>query len=233
MRVCGDPPAGPNSAGTGWRGWLRSPTGGITRRHMSLLLAVGTAGAVAGSMRLAGGPEPLTAAGAVRFVHDAGDQLLDVLNGPDFQPEKRRKLRVLVKEKIDIAGVARVSLGRVWRSANQSQRDECERLFASILIADLEQVLGASPGISFSVDRGMPRDEEVEVWTTVFTPGSAPHAVGWLVGMVDGTTRIVDIIGEGTSLRINQRNQVAHFLADHDQSIDALIEALRQEAAES
>jgi phospholipid transport system substrate-binding protein len=46
----------------------------------------------------------------------------------------------------------------------------------------------------------------------------------------NGTPKIIDVIAEGTSLRLTQRSDYASFLAHNGGNIDALIAALREQA---
>jgi phospholipid transport system substrate-binding protein len=204
----------------------------FTRRRTSYLLAVGVVISAVGAVRPVATQFRSAVAPAMRFVKQAGDKLLAVLNGPDDRADKRRKIEVLVDATIDTGGIARFALGRFWRSATEAQRDEYLHLFPGVLVDNLNVIIGPYPGVTFTVDRGVQRDDDVEVWTTVFLPGTAPRGVGWIVGTADGTTAITDIIAEGTSLRIAQRDAIAGFLAEHNHDIAALIDMLRQGVGE-
>jgi phospholipid transport system substrate-binding protein len=57
-----------------------------------------------------------------------------------------------------------------------------------------------------------------------------PANVTWVVADESGTPKIVDVIAEGTSLRLTQRSDYASFLAHNGGNIDALIDALRAQA---
>ena len=68
------------------------------------------------------------------------------------------------------------------------------------------------------------------VWMTL---GTAPRQVEWLVGMPHGTERILDILAEGSSLRITQREDIVGFMAQNHHSVDRLLDALRRKASET
>lgn len=194
---------------------------------MGLLVAAGAILAATGTGDLMTGQPPISPSQAMRFVHDAGDDLFAVLSGFDYGAAKRGKLRALICARMDVRGIAQFSLGHFWRLASEAQRAEYIRRFPDVLAGDIEWMLGTYPGASFSVDRSVQRDAETEVWTTIFIPGTAPRGVAWLVAMIDGGMRIIDVIGDGESLRISQRDGVASFLAAHDHDIDALLETMR------
>jgi phospholipid transport system substrate-binding protein len=55
--------------------------------------------------------------------------------------------------------------------------------------------------------------------------------VDWLVSTESGSPKITDLIAEGTSLRLTQRSDYSAFLARNNNSVQALIDALKQQAS--
>ena len=45
--------------------------------------------------------------------------------------------------------------------------------------------------------------------------------------------KIIDVIAEGTSLRITQRDDYASFLSQHGDNLDALLEGLRRQISQN
>jgi phospholipid transport system substrate-binding protein len=78
--------------------------------------------------------------------------------------------------------------------------------------------------------RAARREGDIAVTTVVSRPGTAPNRVDWVVG-AEGAPRVIDVIAEGTSLRLTQRSDYAAFLSRNGNNVQALIEALRQQAA--
>jgi phospholipid transport system substrate-binding protein len=52
--------------------------------------------------------------------------------------------------------------------------------------------------------------------------------VQWVV-RTDGAPKVLDVVAEGTSLRLTQRQDYASYLTRHGESIDALIAALKRQ----
>ena len=52
-----------------------------------------------------------------------------------------------------------------------------------------------------------------------------------MVSTDTGSPRIIDMIAEGTSMRLTQRSDYYAFLAQHNNSVQALIDALKQQAS--
>ena len=74
------------------------------------------------------------------------------------------------------------------------------------------------------------REDEIVVASVVSRPGNAPNKIDWIV-TATGAPRLLDVVAEGTSLRLTQRADYAAFLSSHGNSIQALIDALKAQAA--
>jgi phospholipid transport system substrate-binding protein len=55
--------------------------------------------------------------------------------------------------------------------------------------------------------------------------------VNWLVSSSGGSFKIIDVIVEGTSLRLTQRSDYYSYLSHNNDNVQALIDALKQQAA--
>ena len=71
------------------------------------------------------------------------------------------------------------------------------------------------------------------VSTTVIRPNNPPTAVDWIIANPANTPKIVDVVAEGTSLRLTQRQDYASYLSRNNNDIDALINAMRQQVAQA
>jgi phospholipid transport system substrate-binding protein len=202
----------------------------LTRRRTSFLLIAGAAMSVAGVNRLADAEGSVSAAQATQFVRQSGDRLVAILIGPGDPPEKRRQLCALIMERVDVPGIARFALGRFWNAASDKQRDEYVRLLPALLLTAVGGDLGEYRNMSFTIDRSSQVDVWVQVWTTLLLPGVPPRHVGWTVGATGNAVKIVDIVAEGISLRITQRDDCGRFLAHNNHNMDDLIAVMRRQA---
>jgi phospholipid transport system substrate-binding protein len=55
--------------------------------------------------------------------------------------------------------------------------------------------------------------------------------VQWVVAMMNGQPKIIDIIAEGTSLRLTERNDYAGVISQHGGQVQPLIDAMRNQLA--
>jgi phospholipid transport system substrate-binding protein len=198
----------------------------MTSRRM--LLAVPTALAVAAlplAPARAATPEAATA-----FVDQMLRDLLAIANGPEAQAAKRAALARVIGERVNVDAVARFCLGRFWRTATPPQQAEYTRLFRSVLFRNVSERVGEYQGVTYSLGRAAQRENDIAVSSTVNRPGQAPNRVDWVVD-AEGPPLVIDVIAEGTSLRLTQRSDYASFLSRNNNSVQALIDALRQQAA--
>ncbi len=200
----------------------------LTRRQALVWGAIGTL--------LAFAPFPLRAqeeAAAESFVDQFGTKLVDVVNGEGSLAEKQRLLRPLIEQSVDVDGIARFCLGRFVNSATPEQLRDYTNLFHSVLVDNITSKLGEFRGVSFRMAQSSERDGMAYVGTIVTRPNQAPTDVRWVVSTASGSPKVVDVIAEGTSLRLTQRSDYASFMSHHGSDLNALISAMRQQIAQA
>jgi phospholipid transport system substrate-binding protein len=170
---------------------------------------------------------------ASAFVKSTGDKLVSVVNGPGSDREKHAKLMQIIDSAVDVDGVARFCLGRFWRSASAEQQRSYTQLFHQTLVNNITSKLGEYRGVRYTMGRAQQRDGNAVVSTVVERPNNPPTSVDWIISNPANDPRIIDVIAEGTSLRLTQREDYASYLSHHNGSIDALIDAMRQQVAEA
>jgi phospholipid transport system substrate-binding protein len=199
----------------------------MTHRR-SFLLALGAAASlpwiVAPAMAQSG-PE------AARFIRSVGDQLVAIVNGPGSAEQKRQELARAIDSYVDVDGVARFCLGRFWRVATPQQRRDYQDLFRKVLIGSISSRIGEYEGVHFTLGRTTPRAEGQSVATTLSGPKRTPTEIDWVVSQVGGSPKIIDVIAEGTSLRLTQRSDYASFIVRHNDSVQALVDAMRRQVS--
>jgi len=128
--------------------------------------------------------------------------------------------------------VARFCLGRFWRIASAAQQKEYLDLFHRVLMINITGKLGEYQGVSIAIGRGQPREGGVVVASVVNRPGNPPSKVEWVVSTESGSPKIVDVIAEGTSLRLTQRSDYSAYLGRNNNNVQALIDAMKQQASQ-
>jgi len=170
---------------------------------------------------------------AASFVEQTANQLTSIVNGPSPIAEKREQLQGIIDRDVDVTDVARFCLGRFWRTATPEQQQQYIDLFHRVLVLNITGKVGDYKGVSIAMGRSVPREGDVAVTTMVSRPGNEPSRVDWLVSTSTGSPKIIDVIAEGTSLRLTQRSDYASYLSRNNNSVAALIAAMRQQAGQN
>jgi phospholipid transport system substrate-binding protein len=163
------------------------------------------------------------------FVKNVGDQLVAVVNGPGGERDKRQQMTRIIESAVDVDGVARFCLGRFWRTASPEQQKRYTELFHQVLVTNITSKLGEYRGVRFTMGREQPRDDSAVVSTVVERPNNPPTNVDWIISNPASDPKIIDVVAEGTSLRLTQRSDYSSYLSHNNNNLDALINAMRQQ----
>ena len=168
---------------------------------------------------------------ASTFVRSTGDKLIGVVNGPGSTQSKRQELTQIIDSAVDVDGIARFCLGRFWRTATPDQQKRYTTLFRQVLVTNIGGKLGEYQGVRFTMGRSRSQDEEEVVSTVVDRPNNPPTNVDWVISDPASNPKIIDVIAEGTSLRLTQRQDYAAYLARNNGNVDALITAMQRQVS--
>jgi phospholipid transport system substrate-binding protein len=200
----------------------------IYRRHFLTLAAAATV--------LLSLPLPVYAQSvdkAVAFVKSTGDRLVAVVNGPGSAEAKRAAMTKIIDADVDVEGIGRFCLGRFWRTATPEQQKEYLTLFHQVLITNITAKLGEYQGVGFTMGLGHMENDQAVVSTTVLRPNNPPTAVNWIIANPASEPKIIDVVAEGTSLRLTQRQDYASYLAHNGNNVNALISAMKNQIAQN
>lgn len=198
-------------------------------RRRPLLTLIGSLPLTAVALRAA----HANAAKSSAFIKATGDSLVAAVNGPGSLDQKRAAMTRIVDQAVDVDGIAKFCLGRFWRTATAQQRQEYVKLFHEVLVTNILTKLGEYKGVTFTVSRARPDGETDVVSTVVDRPNNPPTNVDWVIAEVGSAPKIVDVVAEGTSLRLTQRQDYASYLTHNNNSIDALINAMKNQIAQN
>jgi phospholipid transport system substrate-binding protein len=194
-------------------------------RRRPLLTAVLAGLVIAG----AGLPGRARATDASGFVKDFADQLVAVVNGPQDAAGKKQALARVIDQGVDVDTIARFCLGRFWSTASPQQQTQYTALFHRVLLNNIGGHLGDYQGVSFTLGGTETRGGDDFVETTITRPNAPTASVQWVVESASGSPKVVDVVAEGTSLRLTERNDYASYLGRHGGSIDALLSAMQRQ----
>ena len=205
----------------------------MTRR--SLLLAAAALPATAAMLRIPGArAAAMDTQRAAAFISAAGNDLVGAMNDPRLDlPARRQRVGAVLRRVIDIEGTGRFILGRYARTASPQEMQEYLRLFDETIVRNLSARFGEYRGVRFALGRSQQRlEDDVLVNTVVERPNIQPFSLDWRVAEVGGQPKVVDVIAEGTSLRLTQRSEYAAVISRGGGQIGPLLDAMRNQIAQ-
>lgn len=170
---------------------------------------------------------------AAAFVKAAGDKLVAAINSAGSLKQRRQLVGGIIDANVDVNGVARFCLGRFWHTATPAQRQQYLKLFRDMLVRNISSKLGEYRGMTFTLGTTQDRDDGEVVSTVVKRPNKPATNIQWVVENAAADPKIVDVIAEGTSLRITQRDDYASFLSQHGETVDSLLDGLRKQVSQN
>jgi phospholipid transport system substrate-binding protein len=201
-----------------------------TRRNVLAFGVTGAALLILGTTAPRALAQSADRAGA--FIRQVGDKLVAIVNGPGSLPEKKAQMTQIIDSSVDVENVARFCLGRFWNTASPEQRAAYTKLFHEVLVNNITSKLGDYRGVKITVNRSESREDSDLVKTVVERPNNPPTAVDWVVAS-GAAPKILDVVAEGTSLRLTQRQDYMSYLVHNGNSLDKLIDAMRQQAEQN
>ena len=126
-----------------------------------------------------------------------------------------------------MAAISEFVLGRYWRSTNEAQRVEFQKLFADFIVRSYSKRFSDYLGKGVEVTGSNTEDDgTILVHSKIDMPSSKDIRLDWRLRPKGGNFVIVDIIIEDVSMGVTQRSEFASIIQDHG-GVDGLIEALR------
>jgi phospholipid transport system substrate-binding protein len=168
-------------------------------------------------------------AGADAFVKSFAAELVAVVNGPQDPAAQRAALQPVIDRNVDVDDVARFCLGRFWNTATPDQRSKFVTLFHQVLLTQISGHLGEYKGVSIELTGTREQNGNALVGSIIHRPNQPSANVDWVVSTASGSPKVIDVIAEGTSLRLTQRQDYASYLVHHGNDIDKLLAALQRQ----
>lgn len=203
----------------------------LDRRDFLRSAALGTI-AGAGGWLLPQAALALTKDQAASFVKSTMQEVASLVQGSGDAAKKAKELRAIMEKRGAMAEIARFVAGTAWRGMSQDQQarftDAFTTFISSVYARRFEEYANeAKKGDLFKLggvtDAGR---KGMVVRTMINRVNGAPINVDWLVSDRPGHPVIADIIIEGVSLLITERDDIASMLQARNGNVDKLIKHL-------
>lgn len=170
------------------------------------------------------GARAVTPAEAERFIRDMIDDLIAILKRADAQNARVNEFLDLFRRTTALEDIGRFTMGLNWRQMTDAQKraflDAFERYAARVYVDRIGEYNGQTVEITDAQDVGR---KGVLVKSLLKQPDAEDIRVEWLVNDRNGPPQLVDIIAEGVSLSISQREEFASMVDQRNGDIDQFI----------
>lgn len=169
-----------------------------------------------------------------KFVQDLGNNAISILASKNLTAAQRDdKFRDILRNSFDLMTIGRFVIGRSWNAATPDQQKEYMHLFQELVIKTYGERLTLYTGEGFVVTGVRPETEKDTVVNSQIThpDGSEPTKVDWRVRNRDGKLGVIDVVVEGVSMSVTQKQEYAAVIQSNDGQISALLDKMRQQLA--
>jgi phospholipid transport system substrate-binding protein len=167
-------------------------------------------------------------AGAAQFVRAAGERTVSAANQDAPLEARVAHLADIMQDVTDIDLIARLALGKHWRTASEAQRTAYLKAFRNYALDGLANRFGRLGKIKgFEViDNRMVDERDTLVAIDIHLAGQpTPTRVDWRVRQSGSSYQIIDVVVEGVSLLITNRNDFDAVVSR--EGLDRLIDQLQ------
>lgn len=173
------------------------------------------------------------AADAGAFVGEFADKAIALVSESGVsQAERREEFGALVQTYFDMPGIGRFLLGRYWRTASEAEQEAYLKAFTENMVYTYSRRFDEYGGQKLVID-GTREDGRFDIVSSrIVSPNSNEEfRLEWRV-IEDGSSfKIVDIVIEGVSMSVTQRQEYASVIQNNGGKVQALIDALNRQMA--
>jgi phospholipid transport system substrate-binding protein len=173
-------------------------------------------------------------AGADALIRSLGGDAIRLLSDKTLDPPRREsEFRRLLVQSFDVDVISRFVLGRFWRQATDQQKAEFRQLFEDYVVKAYATRLSQYSGETLSIKETRPSEEgEVMVASQIDRPNGPPVRIDWRCRAEGGNYKITDVVVEGISMAITQRQEFGSVIQNSGGNVQALIDQLRAKTAQ-
>lgn len=169
---------------------------------------------------------------AEAFIDTLSGQAIALVSDREMTPEvKREGFAKLLRDGFDMQWIGQFVLGSNWNLATPEQRTEYLDLFEQIIVFTYSKRFNDYSGQQVKViGHELGKRKYVFVRSQIYDPKRAGSNINvtWRMLPKDDSFKIVDVVIEGVSMGISQRNEYNSVIQRNGGKIAALIDAMRE-----
>ncbi|MFA5040126.1 MAG: ABC transporter substrate-binding protein [Bdellovibrionales bacterium] len=169
-----------------------------------------------------------------KFIQDLGDRAIKIVADKKLSADQRSAaFSQLLSEDFDLKTIGRFVIGRSWASATPEQQTEYMDLFKSLVLRTYGDRMTLYTGEGFEVVGTRPEsDMDTTVLSQITHPdGSKPTAIDWRVRQKNDRIGVIDVIVEGVSLSVTQKQEYASVIQNNGGQIEGLLKVMREQVS--
>lgn len=167
------------------------------------------------------------------FVSEFAEKAISLVSDKSLSTaERREQFGELVETYFDMPGIGRFLLGRYWRTASDAEQDAYLKAFTDNIVYTYARRFDEYDGQKLVVD-GTREDGRFDIVSSrIVDPNSnQEYRLDWRVIDENGALKVVDIVIEGVSMSVTQRQEYASVIQSNGGKVQALIDALTRQMA--
>ncbi len=163
------------------------------------------------------------------FIRSVGQNAINSLTNKEITQDQREdRFRKILNDKFELKLLARFMLGRFWRRASEKQQKEYTSLFEDFIVKAYAARFADYKSENFVVGKVRNINERDNlVQSEVILTDGRKIPVHWRVRN-GKQLKIVDVLVEGVSMAITQRDEFSAIISQNGGKIDGLLAALRK-----
>ncbi|MFN3232588.1 MAG: phospholipid-binding protein MlaC [Alphaproteobacteria bacterium] len=169
-------------------------------------------------------PEDLAEAGSM--IQTLGDEAIAVLNDPNTTDEAQAEaFRDMMRDALNLDYLARLALGRHWRTASPEERSAYLDVFDDYLLYTVTSRLTSEELVSQVVTSQLPAGKRDIFVDAEVTGAGEKFDVRWRLRRFDNGLKIINLQLETFSMMITTREEFAAVVSDKGMSglVDAML----------
>jgi len=167
---------------------------------------------------------------AQAMVAKMGDEAIaTIANASLDEAAKKQVFKRILTQNFDMGTIGRFAMGRFWRVATPAQQQAYNGLYEKMIIDVYTARFNKYSGQSFDVTESrLDPSGDIVVRSKIISKNSAPVSVDWRVRSKGGSYRVIDVMVEGVSMAVTQRNDFAGIIQQGGGTVDALLDYLKK-----
>ncbi len=168
---------------------------------------------------------------AGKFVQDLSSRAMAAISNKGLSQEQRTaQYRNILHDSFDMQTIGRFVIGRSWNAASPEQQQEYMKLFEALVTKMYGDRLNFYNGENFVVKSTRPESDQDFIVTSDIThpDGSSPTTVDWRVREKNNKYAVIDVMIEGVSQSLTQRDEYSSIIQRDGGKLDGLLALMRQ-----